>query len=67
MLLLLGVPERAVMEIMGWSHSAMAARYQHLTAAIRDDIASRVGSLLWGPAETQTEARRGGVKPGAER
>ena len=32
-LLLLGVPERAVMEIMGWSHSAMAARYQHLTAA----------------------------------
>jgi len=28
-LLLLGVPERAVMGIMGWSHTAMAARYQH--------------------------------------
>ena len=66
-LLLLGIPERAVMEIMGWSHSAMAARYQHLTGAIRGDIASRVGSLLWGPTETQTEARRGGAKPGAER
>jgi len=65
-LLLLGVPERAVMEIMGWSHSAMAARYQHLTAAIRGDIASRVGGLLWGPTETQTEARRGGAKPGAD-
>lgn len=47
-LLLLGVPERAVMEIMGWSHSAMSARYQHLTAAIRGDIATRVGALLWG-------------------
>jgi len=51
-LLLLGIPERAVMEIMGWSHSAMAARYQHLTGAIRGDIASRVGGLLWGPTET---------------
>jgi integrase len=48
-LLILGVPERTAMEIMGWSHSAMAARYQHVTGAIRDDIASRVGSLLWGP------------------
>ena len=28
-LLILGVPEQAVMKIMGWSHSAMAARYQH--------------------------------------
>jgi integrase len=27
-LLLLGVPDRAVMGIMGWSHSAMASRYQ---------------------------------------
>jgi hypothetical protein len=39
------------MAIMGWSHSAMAARYQHLTTAIRDDIAGRVGGLLWGSAE----------------
>ena len=54
-LLLLGVPEWAAMEIMGWSHSAMAARYQHLTGAIRDDIASRVGGLLWGPTETATQ------------
>jgi integrase len=52
-LLILGVPERAAMEIMGWSHSAMAARYQHLTGPVRDDIASRVGSLLWGPTETK--------------
>lgn len=46
-LLLLGVPERAVMDIMGWSNSSMAARYQHITAQIRRDIAKRVGGLLW--------------------
>ena len=50
-LLILGIPDRAVMAIMGWSHSAMAARYQHLTTAIRGDIAGRVGGLLWGSAE----------------
>jgi integrase len=53
-LLLLGVPERAVMGVMGWSNTAMAARYQHLTAAIQRDIANRVGGLIWqastGPA-----------------
>lgn len=46
-LLLLGVPQAAVMGIMGWSHAAMAARYQHVTSAIQQDIASRVGGLLW--------------------
>lgn len=46
-LLLLGVPERAVMAIMGWSNSTMAARYQHVTAGIRSDIAKSVGNLLW--------------------
>jgi integrase len=46
-LLLLGVPDRAVMEIMGWSNSAMAKRYQHLTKTIQRDIAKRVGELLW--------------------
>lgn len=29
-LLVLGVPERTVMGIMGWSSTAMAARYQHV-------------------------------------
>ncbi len=46
-LLILGVPERAVMGIMGWSHTAMAARYQHVTTAIQRDIAGRVGGLIW--------------------
>ncbi len=46
-LLILGVAERAVMGLMGWSTTAMAARYQHLTSQIRLDIAKRVGGLIW--------------------
>jgi integrase len=46
-LLLLGVPERAVMEFMGWSNSAMAKRYQHVTAVLRQDIANRLDGFLW--------------------
>jgi integrase len=51
-LLILGVPERAVMGLMGWSTTAMAARYQHITGTVRDDVARRVGGLIWGPAAT---------------
>lgn len=51
-LLVLGVPERKVMGVMGWSSTAMAARYQHVTDPIRRDVAVRIGALLW----AQTEA-----------
>jgi integrase len=47
-LLLLGIPERVVMEFMGWSNTAMAKRYQHVTAALRQDVAQRINGLLWG-------------------
>jgi integrase len=46
-LLVLGVPERTVMSIMGWSTTAMAARYQHVTDLIRQAVAERVDGLLW--------------------
>ncbi|MBV9844999.1 MAG: tyrosine-type recombinase/integrase [Kutzneria sp.] len=46
-LLLLGVPERTAMEFMGWSNSKLAQRYQHITAAMRDDVANRVNAFLW--------------------
>ncbi len=52
--LLLGVPDRAVMGIMGWS-SDQRSRYQHLTDPILKDVATRIGRLLWeeapGPAD----------------
>lgn len=50
-LLVLGVPERTVMDVMGWSSTAMAARYQHVTDPIRPEVATRVGGLLWASAE----------------
>lgn len=52
-LLVLGVPQRAVMDLMGWANSDMAKRYQHLTDEVRADIAERVGGLIWdeGPSE----------------
>jgi integrase len=50
-LLVLGVPERTVMSIMGWSSTSMAARYQHVTDPIRRDVARRVGGLLWAENE----------------
>jgi hypothetical protein len=43
------------MDLMGWSHSTMAARYQHLTAPIQADVADRVGGLLWTASETTSE------------
>ena len=59
--MIIGVPERAVMEIMGWSSSAMAKRYQHLTHEIRKDIARRVGGLLWEPGSDEDDDGAAGV------
>jgi integrase len=56
-LLILGVPERAVMGLMGWSTTAMAARYQHMVDAVRTDIARQVDDLIW---KTDTDQPDGG-------
>ena len=45
-LLLIGVPERTVMSVMGWSGTAMAAPYQHVGSAVRRGVAMQVGGLL---------------------
>ncbi|GJF31766.1 site-specific integrase [Kitasatospora sp. NE20-6] len=49
-LLLLGVPERIVMAIMGWSSASMAKRYQHVTDPMLHDVGQKIGGLLWGGA-----------------
>ena len=54
-LLVLGVPERTVMGIMGWSSTSMAARYQHVTDPIRQVVAAQVGGLFWAD-ETASDA-----------
>jgi integrase len=46
-LLLLGVPERSIMGVMGWSHPAMTRRYAHMIDPIRRDIAARVDALIF--------------------
>jgi hypothetical protein len=39
------------MDFMGWSNSAMAKRYQHMTAVLRDNIAKRLSGYLWQKAD----------------
>lgn len=37
------------MGLMGWSTTAMAARYQHMVDAVRTDIARQLDGLIWKP------------------
>lgn len=46
-LLVLGVPDRVVMDLVGWSTPAMKKRYMHVTDEIRQDVAERLNDLLW--------------------
>ena len=65
-LLILGISERAVMAIMGWSSTAMAARYQHMVDPIRKDIAKRIGGLIWKVAADTTEEPSAGPVTGPQ-
>jgi integrase len=56
-LLLLGVPERIVMAIMGWSSASMAKRYQHVTDPLLQETAHKVQGALWGPIGGDTMNR----------
>jgi integrase len=46
-LLELGVPDRAAMQIMGWSNAALTQRYQHVTGHVLGSVATQVGAHLW--------------------
>jgi integrase len=46
-LLLLGVHERTIMSVLGWSTTAMVSRYAHVVAPIHSDVANRLDVLLW--------------------
>ncbi|NGO67475.1 tyrosine-type recombinase/integrase [Streptomyces boncukensis] len=54
-LLILGVPERAVMGLMGWSSTSMAARYQHMVDTVRTSIAEQVDGLIWEQASDKPD------------
>lgn len=51
-LLLLGVPERVAMAIMGWSSASMAKRYQHVVDPMLRTTAEQINGLLWGSSTT---------------
>lgn len=61
MLLVLKVPTRAVMDVMGWSNASMAGRYQHVPAEVLTGIADQVGGLLWDDKEDQGDDDGGGL------
>ncbi len=61
MLLVLKVPTRAVMDVMGWSNASMASRYQHVPAEVLTGIAKQVSGLLWDDDEDQGDAAGGGL------
>jgi integrase len=46
-LLLLGVQDRAVMDLMGWSTVAMKQRYMHVTEELRRTVADQISSYFW--------------------
>lgn len=58
MLLVLKVPTRAVMDVMGWSHANLTGRYQHVSAEVLTSIAEQMGGLLW-KTSVNRPARRG--------
>jgi integrase len=60
MLLVLNVGTRAVMDMMGWSSSSTAARYQHVTNDLRHDIADSLGGLFWGASGTEQDNAQDG-------
>jgi len=47
MLLVLNIPSRIVMDLMGWSQLSMTQRYQHVPEQLRRDVADKLGQLLW--------------------
>lgn len=47
LLLILDVADRTTQGLMGWSDPSMPARYQHLVAEVRTDVAKRISGLLW--------------------
>jgi integrase len=57
MLLVLKVPTRAVMDVMGWSQASMATRYQHVPIEVLNGIAKQVEGLLWLPSSAGTDDR----------
>ncbi|MGW7354208.1 tyrosine-type recombinase/integrase [Streptomyces sp. NPDC054784] len=54
-LMLLGVPDRVIDQIMGWEPGTsvrMRARYLHVPDAMLKDVARKLAEAIWGPQST---------------
>ncbi|MFF0792800.1 tyrosine-type recombinase/integrase [Streptomyces spiralis] len=54
-LMLLGVPDRVIDQIMGWepgTSARMRARYLHVPDAMLKDVARKIADAIWGGLET---------------
>ncbi|MGW0136055.1 tyrosine-type recombinase/integrase [Streptomyces sp. NPDC003299] len=54
-LMLLGVPDRVIDQIMGWepgTSARMRARYLHVPDAMLKDVARKIAEAIWGSPET---------------
>ncbi|MGC5236009.1 tyrosine-type recombinase/integrase [Streptomyces albogriseolus] len=54
-LMLLGVPDRVIDQIMGWepgTSARMRARYLHVPDAMLKDVARKIADAIWGRPET---------------
>ncbi|BBC95013.1 site-specific integrase [Streptomyces rochei] len=54
-LMLLGVPDRVIDQIMGWepgTSASMRARYLHVPDAMLKDVARKIADVLWGSPGT---------------
>ncbi len=61
MLLVLKVPTRAVMDVMGWSQASMTTRYQHVPKEVLSGIAKQVEGLLWAAPKDSDEGDDSGA------
>jgi hypothetical protein len=46
-----------MMGVMGWSNPAMTQRYAHVVASVRQDVAARLGGLLWQADTAEPESK----------
>ncbi|MCX5462253.1 tyrosine-type recombinase/integrase [Streptomyces sp. FT1] len=54
-LMLLGIPDRVIDQIMGWeagTSSRMRARYLHVPDAMLKEVARKLADAIWGPASS---------------
>ncbi|HRA50206.1 site-specific integrase [Actinotalea sp.] len=51
LLLVQGVDQRVVMDMLGWTSPTMTARYQHVVPGLVEEANRRMGELLWGAVE----------------